>query len=142
MKSPPPAVPSWQHVAGLTGRIQELAQMVRAGLPYKTLARFQEESELTMDSIALVMQIPRRTMARRKVQGRLTPQESERMVRLLVIYDKAVQLFEGNMPAARTWLSTPTKSLSNQTPLRAAETEFGARAVEDLIGRLEHGVFC
>jgi uncharacterized protein (DUF2384 family) len=32
-------------------------------------------------------------------------------------------------------------SLGHATPLALADTEFGAREVEDLLGRLEHGVY-
>lgn len=39
------------------------------------------------------------------------------------------------------WLQTPQPGLADQQPLAFARTEIGARAVEDLIGRLEHGVF-
>jgi putative toxin-antitoxin system antitoxin component (TIGR02293 family) len=52
-----------------------------------------------------------------------------------------VQLFEGDADAARRWLTTPSKELDNTAPLDFARTELGAREVEDLIGRLEHGVF-
>jgi putative toxin-antitoxin system antitoxin component (TIGR02293 family) len=59
----------------------------------------------------------------------------------LACFDKAVGLFEGDVAAARAWLETPSKALGSETPLAAVETEIGAREVEDLIGRLEHGVF-
>ena len=49
--------------------------------------------------------------------------------------DAAIELFEGDRDAARTWLSTPIKSLGVITPLEAKKDE-----VKTLIGRLEHGV--
>jgi putative toxin-antitoxin system antitoxin component (TIGR02293 family) len=39
------------------------------------------------------------------------------------------------------WLNSPNMALSWRAPLKLAETEQGARLVEDLIGRLEHGVY-
>ena len=42
---------------------------------------------------------------------------------------------------ARRWLSSPQRALGGSTPLSLARTEVGAGLVEDLIGRLEHGVF-
>jgi putative toxin-antitoxin system antitoxin component (TIGR02293 family) len=67
--------------------------------------------------------------------------DSKQSARLANLFDKAVQLFEGDVPRAQTWLRTPNKALGNQAPLALAETEAGVRAVEDLIGRLEHGVY-
>jgi putative toxin-antitoxin system antitoxin component (TIGR02293 family) len=52
-----------------------------------------------------------------------------------------VNLFEGDVPAAMTWLTTPRKALGGRPPLSYARTEPGAREVENLIGRLEHGIF-
>jgi putative toxin-antitoxin system antitoxin component (TIGR02293 family) len=42
--------------------------------------------------------------------------------------------------SARQWLETAIPSLENHRPLDLAATEPGAREVEDLIGRIEHGV--
>ncbi|MBI1901667.1 MAG: DUF2384 domain-containing protein [Planctomycetia bacterium] len=70
---------------------------------------------------------------------RPAPRESERRFALLL--NKAAVLFEGNVEAARKWLSSPCKGLAGRSPMEMAETEVGAREVEDLIGRLEHGVF-
>ena len=39
------------------------------------------------------------------------------------------------------WLATPQPGLNAEKPLEFARSEIGAREVEDLIGRLEHGVF-
>jgi len=66
--------------------------------------------------------------------------ESERLLRLAGVLEKAAALFEGDAAAARHWLQTPNHALGNVAPLTFAQTEIGARAVEDLIDRLEYGV--
>jgi putative toxin-antitoxin system antitoxin component (TIGR02293 family) len=43
--------------------------------------------------------------------------------------------------AAQQWLKTPARALGFESPLHFAETEAGAREVENLLGRIEHGVF-
>ena len=57
------------------------------------------------------------------------------------IFGKALGLFEGDAQATERWLSSPRRALGGATPLERARTEDGAREVEALIGRLEHGVF-
>ena len=42
---------------------------------------------------------------------------------------------------ARKWLKEPSWALGDVTPLQYADTELGAQGVEDLLGRIEHGVF-
>jgi putative toxin-antitoxin system antitoxin component (TIGR02293 family) len=105
------------------------------------LERFRKTSLLPLDVILRVVQLPPRTLARRKARNKLSGPESERLVRLSFVFDKAVELFEGDPEAARQWLRSPAPALGGLTPLAAVETELGAQEVESLIGRLEHGVF-
>ena len=96
---------------------------------------------IPLPQIASIVGIPPRTLARRKSSGRLTSDESEKLLRLSSVFEQAVNLFEGDEANARQWLMTPKKALDDQTPLAYSRTELGAREVENLIGRLEHGVF-
>ena len=66
---------------------------------------------------------------------------SKRLLRLSSLFEKCVDLYEGDVAAAVDWLTSPKKALNRQTPLLYARTELGAREVEDLIGRLDHGIF-
>ncbi|MGB7190302.1 MAG: antitoxin Xre/MbcA/ParS toxin-binding domain-containing protein, partial [Acidobacteriaceae bacterium] len=88
-----------------------------------------------------VIGIPERTLARRKKENRLSSEESERLLRISKLFDDSLSLFDGDREAAVNWLRTPKKALRNQSPLHFARTEIGAREVENLIGRIEHGVF-
>jgi putative toxin-antitoxin system antitoxin component (TIGR02293 family) len=124
-----------------TGDVLKVAHKLKQGLPYEALARLQRRTGLPWETIAAVTQLPPRTLARRKVQGKLTPQESERLYRLACVVEKAIELFGGDVGAARQWLEAPNRAFSEQSPLEMTEAEIGAREVEDLIGRLEHGVF-
>lgn len=119
----------------------ELLRKVEAGLPYDAVERFQRNVGLRTEDLARLVQIPVRTLARRREEGRLTAEESDRLVRASRVYGKALALFEGDLDAARAWLSAPAPALANRAPVEVAATDVGAREVENLIGRLEHGVF-
>jgi putative toxin-antitoxin system antitoxin component (TIGR02293 family) len=118
-----------------------MVRQVERGFPYMALVRFHKHSGLTIGTIADMVHLPQRTLMRRKARGRLEPDESERLLRVSGVFEKAVDLFEGDVDAARRWLTRPNGELGDCTPLDFARTEIGAREVEDLIGRLEHGVF-
>ena len=118
-----------------------LLEKVEAGFPYSTFERFQRNFELQTEELANLVQIPLRTLARRREAGLLTAEESDRLLRVSRVFGKTLALFEGDVEAARAWLSAPARALANRTPLEVAATGAGAREVEDLIGRLEHGVF-
>lgn len=127
---------------GLASRdLLGLVKVVRTGLPFARLVAFAKKTGLSFAQLAQNLQILPRTLARRRAQGALNGLESERLVRLARLFDQAVALFEGDATAAVTWLRAPAKALANEAPLAMAETEIGARAVEDLIGRLEYGVY-
>ena len=63
-----------------------------------------------------------RTLHRRKEQGRLEPEESDRLLRLSRVFGRALELFEGDAPAAREWLARPHKTaLGGERPMNLAE---------------------
>jgi putative toxin-antitoxin system antitoxin component (TIGR02293 family) len=119
----------------------ELILQVERGFSYKALRVFESNSGMSVSMIASVIGVPERTLARRKAVGRITPEESERLLRISAIFEKAVDLFEGDVAEAVNWLTNPRKIFDNRSPLVYARTEVGAREVENLIGRLEHGAF-
>jgi putative toxin-antitoxin system antitoxin component (TIGR02293 family) len=93
-----------------------------------------------MDAIKRVAGISEGSFARRKRSGRLSPAESERLLRLSRVFEAALSLYDGDRDGAREWLQTSIPALGDQSPLALARTEPGAREVEDLIGRIEHGI--
>lgn len=113
---------------------------LRQGLPYSAFKRFQRNTRLSSAAIAELIQLPTRTMARRKEAGRLQPDESDRLLRVARVFGRALELFEGDPDAARHWLSSKQRLLGNLVPLELAGTDVGALEVEHLIGRLEHGI--
>ncbi len=119
----------------------KIVRLVRAGFPFKKLAGFQKATQLPWAEISRFVAIPQRTLTRRQSEGKLQPDESDRVWRASAIFDQAVDLFEGDVAAARKWIQTRQSGLGGETPLDFAATDVGAREVENLIGRLEHGVF-
>ncbi len=124
-----------------SGNKVELLRQVQHGFPFDTLLRLEVNSGLPVAALAAVIGIPERTLARRKAAGKFEPAESERLLRIAILFEQCVELFEGDVTAAVRWLTTGKKALNDEAPLSYARTELGAREVEDLIGRVEHGVF-
>lgn len=118
----------------------ELARRIERGLPFRSFVELRRELGLSREATARLVRIPSRTLARRQRERRLAPEESERVVRLGRVLAAAIELFEGDRDGARAWLGRANRALGGRTPLDACRTEVGAREVEALIGRLEHGV--
>jgi putative toxin-antitoxin system antitoxin component (TIGR02293 family) len=117
-----------------------LVAQIQRGLAYSAFERFQRNTELPLQLLAQVVAIPQRTLARRKETGRFEPDESDRLVRTSRVFARAIELFEGSVDGARHWLTAPLQALGGRTPLDFAGTDIGAIEVENLIGRLEHGL--
>jgi putative toxin-antitoxin system antitoxin component (TIGR02293 family) len=125
------------------GRFRDTAKaisMIKSGLPVKAFFALQDEIKVTAEELARVVGIAPRTLLRRKQEGKLQKAESERVVRLQLLFEKALEVFE-DRAAVQSWFSSPQRALGDDTPLHYADTELGAREVENLLSRIEHGVF-
>lgn len=83
--------------------------------------------------------MPARTMARRRLSRKLDPVESDRLYRIARVAAQAVSVF-GTEDQATTWLQRPNRALGGELPIRLLDTDVGARQVEDVLGRIEHGI--
>ena len=118
-----------------------MAARVEEGLPVLDIVQFGREAGFSTEELARMIRIPPRTYARRVAhKARLKATEGERAVRVIRLFDLARRVF-GTDEATRRWLNSPVRALGGRSPLDFAQTEPGAREVENVIGRLEHGVF-
>ena len=118
-----------------------LIQRVRDGLPFSDLSRFIHAIGMSQEEAALAFHIPRRTLARRKgTAGRMAAGEGERMVRFARVLAQAQDTL-GSLEKAKSWLNLENQALGGVTPLSLLDTDLGAQAVQDILGRIEYGVF-
>jgi putative toxin-antitoxin system antitoxin component (TIGR02293 family) len=116
----------------------DLIAAVRAGLPVSAVDDALASGRITaaeLDRLA----IPRKTLAHRRAKGRLTPDQSDRLLRVLRILTEAEDTF-ADRTRAGLWLRRPTTVLGGEAPLDLLDTEIGARQVETLLGRIAHGI--
>ena len=112
---------------------------VREGLPIEPFDEIKRVLDLTDQQAAVAAGLSPRTLGRRRREGRFAPEESDRIVRLLRLVSLALQAFEHDEEAVHTWFKTPHVLLRGETPLCHADTEPGARAVEDVLSSIRYG---
>ena len=113
-------------------------QSIETGIPAAQVASL-EDAGLTKQDILTI--IPTRTLERRVAEGDvLRLEEADGLARLLRTVDTARRVF-GDDALADEFLRTPHPAFDNAQPIRVARSDIGARAVEAVLGRLEHGVF-
>src|SRR5258707_2869374 len=127
------------HVAKAT-HPTELIRKIQKGLRFTELETLQHSIDLPFEQLAAKLAISRSTLQRRKAAGRLSPDESDKVMRLSRLLEHATDVF-GDIERARAWLKFPQRGLGGAVPLDYAETEVGAREVDNLLGRIDYGVY-
>ena len=119
---------------------EDLKDWIRKGLPFRSLERVMERFGLNRQEVSSALDLPPRTLARRKQERRLHPGESDRLFRLVRIAAQASEVLGGEEKAGR-WLHAPNRALGGKPPLELLDTDLGSRQVEEVLGRIEHGVY-
>jgi putative toxin-antitoxin system antitoxin component (TIGR02293 family) len=117
-----------------------LRSAVREGLPFSAFESVAAQIGIPPPQLTALLGIPNRTLARRKSVRQLGPQESDRLFRLARSFAQVVAVL-GSLEKARVWLRTPNRALGGDIPLELLDTEIGSRQVEEVLFRLEHGIF-
>ncbi len=119
---------------------QSLRAAIQRGFRFDTLLFLNGLYELSDEMAQKIVAVSARTWARRKAENRLSPVESDRLHRLARIIARTEEVF-GSREKSRLWLKEPNRALQMQTPLSLLDTDEGTHRVEDVLIRIEHGVF-
>jgi len=119
---------------------RQLREHVRIGFPFASLTALSDAYEIDLPTLAKILSIPERTLARRKQARRLQADESDRLLRVARIAALAEEAL-GSRARAAHWLQRRNQSLAGATPLETLDTDLGTRQVEDVLGRIAHGVY-
>jgi putative toxin-antitoxin system antitoxin component (TIGR02293 family) len=118
----------------------QLTEVIREGLPYASLEVLLAKLGIPRNEAAAALNLPERTLARRRKEKRLHPDESDRVLRLARLFSLACTVLETEENAS-AWFSQPNRSMGGKTPLSILDTEIGAREVEEALWRIAHGIF-
>lgn len=107
-------------------------------LKYRAVEQLGEFLDTSTPQLMRVIEINERTAQRRREQGALTAEESDRLARVARVTDRAVDAL-GDAEQAKAWLRTPNRALQGAAPLDLLGTDSGAELVTDELGRIEYG---
>src|SRR5436305_14645302 len=109
----------------------ELIRRIQQGLRFRELETLQDSIDMPFEQLAAKLSISRSTLQRRKANGRLSPDESDKVMRFARLLEHATDDF-GDIDKARAWLKHPRYVLSDAGALDHAEIVTGCREVNDL----------
>lgn len=116
----------------------DLQAAIREGFPQTVVEEVMHAAGLTLKELATSLDLSHRSLQRRRREGRLARYESDRLYRLARIVALSKH-YLGDAEMATRWLRRPNRALGGSTPLEFIDTELGARAVENVLGRIAYG---
>jgi len=118
----------------------DIVHSIMEGFPAGAVSRLMGYLNIHQKEMLRLLHITSATYSRRRKEGKLESVESDRVYRYTRLAALATEMFHGDGEAARQWLKSSTYGFKGETPLEYAQTEYGAREVENLIGRIRHGI--
>lgn len=118
----------------------EVAELFRRGLPARVGIQVIDYFELNAAHVQRLLGTSITTLRRAvRLRRRLTSTQSDRLYRFVRVGLRAEDVLE-NREKAHAWLKTPRRALGHVAPIDLLDTDAGAREVENLLGRIEHGI--
>lgn len=132
--TPAPYAP--QRATGLA-----IIEWARHGVNTQRVDQLSQLLGLSLKEMATLLQIAERTLHRYRGEGRLDQHASERLLLLDNLTAHGLQVFDDRADALANWLRYPLRELQNQTPLQLLTTISGFALVDDVLTRIEYGVY-
>jgi putative toxin-antitoxin system antitoxin component (TIGR02293 family) len=111
---------------------------LNAGFPASVFSALAEHIDLSVEALALALDLSPRTLRNRS--GKLSADEAERSFRVYRVYRRAEEVL-GDTEDAKAWMSTPQRVFGRQTPLSLLVRDVGAEEVLNALMAIDHGVY-
>ena len=116
----------------------DLREAIRAGFPQEVVEEVMQSAGISLGELARTLDLSARSLQRRRRAGRLARFESDRLYRLARIV-ALTKHYLGDDETATRWLKRANRALGGKIPIELIDTEPGARAVENVLGRIAYG---
>jgi len=120
----------------------EFADAISEGLPSQTVFFLQNLLEAGDDEYSSTLGVSTKWLSRYRKTPKLHLgiEVSDKLYRIARIYKLAEEILE-NKASAIKWLHRPQMGLNERVPLELIKTEVGAKEVEELLYRIEYGMY-
>ena|SRR5690625_181892 len=119
--------------------LPEAVERIDRGLSADILQTLRAQLKLSKSELAELLMVSPRTLDRRKKEGTLPPDESERSFRIGRLTELASGIL-GDMESASRWFREAIFALGERKPMDLVRTEPGARLVEQTLEQIRYGI--
>lgn len=95
---------------------------------------------LTDLELARILNMSVRNLHRLKADDKLARDASERLLLLTNLLRHGLDVFDEDAQTLAEWLRSPIRELNAQSPLYLLDITTGFGLVDDVLGRIEHGI--
>ncbi|MEM7296742.1 MAG: antitoxin Xre/MbcA/ParS toxin-binding domain-containing protein [Bacteroidota bacterium] len=95
---------------------------------------------LNLTEFSALLPVSRRTIEKAKDKDLLSPAVSDRVLQVASLYEHG-GLILGDNATFKEWLDSPLISLGGKKPIEFINNDTGISMINDLLGRIEHGVY-
>ncbi|RPI15336.1 MAG: DUF2384 domain-containing protein [Ignavibacteriae bacterium] len=121
-------------------RDYDIIHVIRKGLYMKNLLKLAQQMSLSLKEISAILPVSERTLKRYRSTTRLSPELSERLLKLSHLYNKGLEVF-GNKDSFIIWLNSELLALGGNKPIEILDTQNGIEMAVNILGRIEHGIY-
>lgn len=120
----------------------DMIEAIQRGLPSRSVFFLQEKICLDDKDYSSTLGVSSKWLSRyrKKPSDHINTNISDRLYRIAKILTLAIDVLEDE-EAARNWLYRPQPGLDERVPLELINTEVGASEVEELLLRIEFGIY-
>jgi putative toxin-antitoxin system antitoxin component (TIGR02293 family) len=113
----------------------------RQGVETRRADALAELLGLTLKELAPILQVAESTLHRLRREGRLDVLTSERLLLLENLAAYGLAIFDNNAEALARWLRHPLRELKGAAPVDLLTSISGFGLVDDVLTRIEYGVY-
>lgn len=125
-----------QRISGLA-----IIEQARQGVATQQVDQLTDLLKVSFKEMASVLQVAERTLHRFRSEGHLDEQASERLLLLENLAAHGLLVFDNQPDALADWMRYPLRELKGQTPFQLLTTISGFSLVDDVLTRIEYGVY-
>ena len=111
--------------------------VIENGIPRKSLLKFIENISYSMKDMAGLLHVSERTIKRNEL---LDTPLADQVMQLAILFTRGFEVFESKEDFLE-WLEIENQALDNKRPKEYLGTSVGRQLIEDILGRIEYGVF-
>lgn len=117
----------------------DLISLIRTGIETRHIKSILQYTSLLEKELSTILPISHRQLVRYSDNHTLNKEITSHIIQLVEMFQKGYRVFGEDK--FKLWIRTPNKVLNNNKPIDIMDTSVGIELIEDVIGRVEYGVY-